>query len=70
MPGRAGSRTSALGWRGVGAPRNTPTEIIDKLNGEINTGPADPRMKARIADFGYLLRTTLPRRSRPSRRHR
>ena len=39
-------------WYGVGAPRATPTEVIDKLNGEINAGLADPKLKARIADFG------------------
>ena len=37
---------------GVGAPKNTPTEIIDKLNKEINAGLADPKMKARLADLG------------------
>ncbi len=37
---------------GVGAPRNTPTEIVDKLNKEINAGLADPKMKARLADLG------------------
>jgi tripartite-type tricarboxylate transporter receptor subunit TctC len=39
-------------WYGVGIPKNTPAEIIDKLNKEINTGLADPKMKARLADFG------------------
>ena len=39
-------------WYGVGAPKNTPAEIVDKLNKEINAGLADPTMKARIADFG------------------
>jgi tripartite-type tricarboxylate transporter receptor subunit TctC len=39
-------------WFGIGAPRNTPAEIIDKLNKEINAGLADPKMKARLADFG------------------
>src|SRR6516165_863160 len=38
--------------RGVGAPSNTPAEIIDKLNKEINAGLADPKIKARIADLG------------------
>jgi tripartite-type tricarboxylate transporter receptor subunit TctC len=38
-------------WYGVGAPKNTPAEIIDKLNKEINAALADPRMKARLADF-------------------
>ena len=37
---------------GLGAPRNTPAEIIDRLNKEINAGLADPRIKARIADLG------------------
>ena len=37
---------------GVGAPRNTPAEIIDKLNREINAGLADPKMKTQLADLG------------------
>jgi tripartite-type tricarboxylate transporter receptor subunit TctC len=37
---------------GIGAPRATPIEIIDKLNKEINAGLADPRLKARLADLG------------------
>jgi len=44
-------------WFGVGAPKNTPTEIVDKLNKEINAGLADPKMKARLAELGA---TTLP----------
>jgi tripartite-type tricarboxylate transporter receptor subunit TctC len=39
-------------WQGIGAPRNTPTEIVDKLNKEINAGLADPKIKARLADLG------------------
>jgi tripartite-type tricarboxylate transporter receptor subunit TctC len=39
-------------WFGVGAPRNTPAEIVDKLNKEINAGLADPKTKARLADLG------------------
>jgi tripartite-type tricarboxylate transporter receptor subunit TctC len=39
-------------WLGIGAPKNTPFEIIDKLNKEINTALADPKMKARLADLG------------------
>ncbi len=42
----------ASGWLGVGAPRNTPTEIIDRLNKEIGAGLADPKIVARIADLG------------------
>jgi tripartite-type tricarboxylate transporter receptor subunit TctC len=41
------------GWLGVGAPKNTPIEIIDTLNREINAGLADPNVKARLADLGY-----------------
>jgi tripartite-type tricarboxylate transporter receptor subunit TctC len=39
-------------WQGVGAPKNTPAEIIAKLNKEINAGLADPKIKARFADLG------------------
>ena len=42
----------ASAWYGVGAPKNTPAEIVDKLNKEINAGLADPKMKARLADLG------------------
>ena len=39
-------------FRGVGAPKNTPAKIIDKLNKAINAGLADPKIKTRIADLG------------------
>jgi tripartite-type tricarboxylate transporter receptor subunit TctC len=42
-------------WNGVGAPKNAPAEIIDRLNTEINAGLADPKMEARFADLGGLL---------------
>jgi tripartite-type tricarboxylate transporter receptor subunit TctC len=42
----------ASAWAGFGAPKNTPTEIVDKLNSEINAGLADPKIKARLADLG------------------
>jgi tripartite-type tricarboxylate transporter receptor subunit TctC len=42
-------------WFGIGAPNNTPTEIIDKLNREINSGLTDPRIKARLAEQGSIL---------------
>jgi tripartite-type tricarboxylate transporter receptor subunit TctC len=42
----------ATAWFGIGAPRNTPTDIIAKLNGEINAGLADVKMKERLADLG------------------
>jgi tripartite-type tricarboxylate transporter receptor subunit TctC len=42
----------ASGWQGICAPRNTPTDVIDKLNKEINAGIADPKLEARLADLG------------------
>jgi tripartite-type tricarboxylate transporter receptor subunit TctC len=39
-------------WFGVGAPRNTPAEIIDTLNKEINAGLADPKLEARLRELG------------------
>jgi tripartite-type tricarboxylate transporter receptor subunit TctC len=39
-------------WYGIGAPRGTPAEIVDKLNNEINAAIADPRMKERLAAIG------------------
>jgi len=44
----------ASGWSGIGSPKNTPTEVIDKLNREINTALADPKIKAQLADLGSL----------------
>ena len=46
----AGYEASALA--GVGAPRNTPPEIVATINREINSALADPRMRARLADLG------------------
>jgi tripartite-type tricarboxylate transporter receptor subunit TctC len=43
----------AIGWHGVGAPKNTPVEIVDKLNKEINARLADPKSQAQIAGTGY-----------------
>jgi tripartite-type tricarboxylate transporter receptor subunit TctC len=42
----------AIGFFGLGAPTGTPTEIINKLNKEINEGLADSKLKARFADLG------------------
>jgi tripartite-type tricarboxylate transporter receptor subunit TctC len=47
VPGYEGSF-----WFGVGAPKATPTEIVDKLNNGINAALADPKIKARLADLG------------------
>ena len=42
----------ASGWFGIGAPKNTPAEIVERLNKEINAGLADPKIKARYAELG------------------
>jgi tripartite-type tricarboxylate transporter receptor subunit TctC len=42
----------ASAWNGVGVPKGTPAEIVDKLNKEINAALADPNMKVRFADLG------------------
>jgi tripartite-type tricarboxylate transporter receptor subunit TctC len=39
-------------WFGIGAPKNTPTEIIEMLNKEVNAALGDPKMKARLTDLG------------------
>ena len=44
-------------WCGIGAPKGTPAEVIDKLNKEINAGLVDPKMQARLANMGS---TALP----------
>jgi tripartite-type tricarboxylate transporter receptor subunit TctC len=42
----------ASGWYGLGAPKNTPSQIIDQPNEAINAALADPKIKARLADLG------------------
>ncbi len=42
----------ASGWQGLGAPKDTPAEIIDRLNKEINAALADRKMRARLTDLG------------------
>jgi tripartite-type tricarboxylate transporter receptor subunit TctC len=39
-------------WLGIGAPKGTPAEIIDRLNKEVTAGIADPKIKARFTDLG------------------
>jgi tripartite-type tricarboxylate transporter receptor subunit TctC len=41
-------------WQGIGAPKNTSSEIVDRLNKEINAALADPKIKARLADLGSV----------------
>jgi tripartite-type tricarboxylate transporter receptor subunit TctC len=43
----------ATSWQGLGAPRNTPAEIVERLNREVNAGLADPGLKSRIDSLGY-----------------
>jgi len=45
----------ASAFFGVGAPKGTPAEVIDRINKEVNAGLADPRIKARLADLGGML---------------
>jgi tripartite-type tricarboxylate transporter receptor subunit TctC len=47
-------------WYGVSAPKNTPVEIIEKLNNEINVALLDPRMKARFAELGGMVLSGSP----------
>jgi tripartite-type tricarboxylate transporter receptor subunit TctC len=42
----------ASGINGLGAPKNTPADIIETLNKEVNAGLADPKIKARLAELG------------------
>ena len=60
----------ASSWYGIGAPRNTPAEIVDRLNKEINAGLADPKIKARLADLGGTVLAGLARRLRQAHRRR
>jgi tripartite-type tricarboxylate transporter receptor subunit TctC len=53
-----GFETSA--WAGIGAPKDTPTEIVNKLNKAINAALSDPKMKARLADLGGSVITLSP----------
>jgi tripartite-type tricarboxylate transporter receptor subunit TctC len=55
LPGYAASA-----WSAVGAPKNTPAEIVDKLNKEINAGLGDPKIRARLADLGATPLTGSP----------
>jgi len=50
----------ASAWYGIGAPRNTPAEIVDVLNREINAGLTDPKIKARLVELGGTLSVGSP----------
>ena len=55
LPGYEGS-----GWQGIGAPNNTPPEIVNKLNKEINAGLFEPKIKARLAELGGTILALSP----------
>jgi tripartite-type tricarboxylate transporter receptor subunit TctC len=50
----------ASAWFGIGAPKNTPAAIVDKLNGEIDAGLADPTVKARLTNLGGVATSMTP----------
>jgi len=50
----------ASSWHGVGVPKNTPAEIVEKLNKEINVGLTDPKINVRIAGLGGVPMPMLP----------
>ena len=50
----------ATSWYGLGAPKGTPPDIIEKLNREVNASLADPKAKARFAELGATLLTGSP----------
>ena len=47
-------------WFGVGVPKNTPAEIVNKLNNEINAALADPKINARLTDLGGTVLAARP----------
>jgi tripartite-type tricarboxylate transporter receptor subunit TctC len=47
----------ASAWYGIGAPKGTPDEIVDRLNTAMNESLADPKLKARLADLGATMLT-------------
>ena len=50
----------ASGLYGIGVPRDTPVDVVDRLNKEINAALIDPRMKARLADLGGTVLPGMP----------
>jgi tripartite-type tricarboxylate transporter receptor subunit TctC len=50
----------ASAWFGIGTPKGTPGEIIDRLNREINAGLADPKLRARLVDLGGIVAAATP----------
>ena len=50
----------ATSWWGIGVPKNTPSDIVEKLNKEINAGLSDPGMRRRISELGDTAFTSSP----------
>ena len=50
----------ASAWVGISVPRNTPADVIERLNKEINAGLADPKIKTRLIDLGGAVFPTTP----------
>jgi tripartite-type tricarboxylate transporter receptor subunit TctC len=50
----------AMSWAGIGAPAHTPAPIVDKLNSAFNAALAEPKLKARLAEFGAIVMTGTP----------
>jgi tripartite-type tricarboxylate transporter receptor subunit TctC len=50
----------ASAWFGLGAPKGTPAEIVNKLNAAVNAGLADPKLKGRFADLGGAMLVGTP----------
>src|SRR5262249_21216556 len=50
----------ATSWHGIGVAKNTPAEMIDKLNKAINASLVAPKLKARLADLGGTVMTASP----------
>src|SRR5262249_26625835 len=50
----------ATSWAGIGAPAQTPTEIVDKLNRGTNAAPGEPKLKAQFAILGAMVMTVSP----------
>ena len=54
-------------WFGIGAPKQTPVEVIDRLNTEINAGLDDATISKRIGDLGFTAKPREPAPQRPQR---
>jgi tripartite-type tricarboxylate transporter receptor subunit TctC len=50
----------ASAWFGLGAPKGTPREVIEKLNAAVNAGLADPKLRGQLADLGGTMLTGTP----------